>query len=184
MPCRCRRLCAARRVDEHERRVAALHDRVDRVARRPGISETDDVRPSSLLTRLDLPTFGRPRIATRIASSGSSGRAPVPCALRIDDLVQEVAGAAPVHGDRDRKFARPSGGRARASPPAMSICRDHEHRLLRLAGATRCSPPRLPAPSRSARRRTRLAPPTPSAPVGDRARGSAPGRRLPLCRCR
>ncbi len=41
----------------------------------PGISLTiSRSRPRSALTRLDLPTFGRPRIATRIASSGSEGR--------------------------------------------------------------------------------------------------------------
>ena len=41
----------------------------------PGISLTiSRSRPRSALTRLDLPTFGRPRIATRIASSDSEGR--------------------------------------------------------------------------------------------------------------
>jgi GTPase SAR1 family protein len=39
-------------------------------------------RPRSLFTRLDLPTFGRPRIATRIASSGSSARPLLSCASR------------------------------------------------------------------------------------------------------
>ncbi len=41
----------------------------------PGISLTSTrSRPRSALTRLDLPTFGRPRIATRMASSGTVGR--------------------------------------------------------------------------------------------------------------
>ena len=41
----------------------------------PGISLTiSRSRPRSALTRLDLPTFGRPRIATRIASSDREGR--------------------------------------------------------------------------------------------------------------
>ena len=39
-------------------------------------------RPSSLFTRLDLPTFGRPRMATRIASSGNSVRTRPPCTTR------------------------------------------------------------------------------------------------------
>src|SRR3954465_9137874 len=88
----------------------------------PGISDTiTRSRPSSLFTRLDLPTFGRPRIATRIASSGSSGPPGRPCPPRqsgvsssrppgppvhlqvVEDLVQQVAGAMTVEpGDRDR----------------------------------------------------------------------------------
>ena len=68
-----------RRVDEDERAVPSLDDRVDRVARGAGTSETiTRSSPTSVLRRLDFPTFGRPRIATRIASSEISGRFEAP----------------------------------------------------------------------------------------------------------
>ena len=104
----------------------------------PGISETMTRSwPSSLLTRLDLPTFGRPRIATRIASSGSSARARAAVRLEVvDDLVEQVAGAVAVQaGDRDR-VAEPEPvqlERERLLARVVDLVRDHEHRLLRLA---------------------------------------------------
>ena len=57
-------------VDEQERAAVVLEHRVDRVARRARHLESTIVRssPTSLLKSDDLPTFGRPRIATRIAS--------------------------------------------------------------------------------------------------------------------
>ena len=49
-----------------------------------------------------MPTFGRPRIATRIASSADLGRAAWP-GKQLEDRVEEVAGAVAVQGrERDR----------------------------------------------------------------------------------
>ena len=62
----------------------------------PGVSETiTRSSPRSAFTRLDLPTLGRPRIATRIASSPTSGRRVRP-GSRVEDLVEEVAGSVAV----------------------------------------------------------------------------------------
>ena len=89
-------------VDEHERPVAAAqHVSIEsRVV--PGMSETiTRSSPSSAFSRLDLPTFGRPRIATRIASSPTSDAAPA--GQPRDDRVEQVAGAVAVQaGERDR----------------------------------------------------------------------------------
>src|SRR5581483_7179559 len=60
----------------------------------PGMSETITRSwPSRALSRPDLPTFGRPRMATPIASA--------PAGEARDDLVQQVARPVTVHG-RDR----------------------------------------------------------------------------------
>ena len=72
----------------------------------PGISETiTRSRPTSLFRSDDLPTFGRPRIATRIAS--------VPIATSLvpgqarDDLVEQVAGAVAVEPRQRPRLAEP-----------------------------------------------------------------------------
>ena len=68
----------------------------------PGTSATI-VRssPTSLLKSDDLPTFGRPRIATRIASSGRGPRGLDRQA--VEDLVEQVAGVRAVQArDRER----------------------------------------------------------------------------------
>ena len=84
-----------------------------------------------------MPTFGRPRIATRIASSGSSGRAVRAVRLEVvDDLVEQVAGAVAVQaGDRNRVAeAEPVQlERERLLLRVVDLVREHEHRLLRLA---------------------------------------------------
>ena len=99
MPCRCRRLRRRPAVSiEDEGAVAALEHGVDRVAGRAGdlARRSARSRPRSALTRLDLPTFGRPRIATRIASSGSDGRpAGASRSSSSTIAVEQVAGAVP-----------------------------------------------------------------------------------------
>ena len=87
------------RVDEDERACRRARRRVSIASRVvPGTSETiTRSSPRSAFRRLDLPTFGRPRIATRIASSptavgplpGSratiaSSRSPVPWPCRAE----------------------------------------------------------------------------------------------------
>ncbi len=104
----------------------------------PGISETiTRSRPSSELRRLDLPTFGRPRIATRIASSGSSGRPCAPCSSSDSRIiVEEVAGAVAVQaGERNRVAeAEPvQVERERVLARVVDLVREHEHRPVRLA---------------------------------------------------
>ena len=62
----------------------------------PGTSETI-VRsaPISLLKSDDLPTFGRPRIATRIASSPTTGRGIARVLDRVEELYAKHAGRIP-----------------------------------------------------------------------------------------
>ena len=106
----------------------------------PGTSETI-VRsaPISALKSDDLPTFGRPRIATRIASSPTARPRPRRIVLEPrDDLVEQVAGAvcraSPRAGSGRR--GRAGGTRARA-PPAT--------------GRRSCSRARAPACARARR---------------------------------
>ena len=68
----------------------------------PGTSETiTRSSPRIAFSRLDLPTFGRPRIATRIASSPTCA-GPEP-GQSGDDRVEQVARAVAVQrGERDR----------------------------------------------------------------------------------
>ena len=86
----------------------------------PGISLTiSRSRPRSALTRLDLPTFGRPRIATRIASSGSEGRpAGASRSSSATIAVEQVAAARARAGPRSGsgRRARAGAARARAAP--------------------------------------------------------------------
>ena len=104
----------------------------------PGISLTiRRSRPSSALTRLDFPTFGRPRIATRIASSDSDGTAGGSDALELgNDVVEQVAATGSVQpGDRDR-VAQPEPvqlERERLLGRIVDLVREHDHRLPRLA---------------------------------------------------
>ena len=114
---------------------------VDRVAGR-----TRDVRhdhallPRIAFSRLDLPTFGRPRIATRIASSPS--RRPGAGQAR-DDRVEQVAGVVAVdRGDRDR-IAQPEPVElgARTSRRGSSILFARRNTGLRAAAGSR-RPPR------------------------------------------
>ena len=109
-------------VDEHEGPVAALgapcrSRRASCPARR---RRSRAPRRASALSRLDLPTFGRPRIATRIASCAdlASGR----CPGAAHDRVEQVAGAVAVHAPRagPGRRARAGGTRARARPAAGS----------------------------------------------------------------
>src|SRR5207247_2191543 len=90
MPCRWRRL---RRRPAVSTRTNVLSPRWSTVSIEsrvvPGISETITRSwPSSLFTRLDLPTFGRPRIATRLVSSlarvGGGRDGDVVAALDVD----------------------------------------------------------------------------------------------------
>ena len=101
----------------------------------PGCSETiTRSSPSRALRRLDLPTFGRPRIATRIASSPGLGRS-APGQAR-DDRVEQVARAVAVDGrDRDRVAeAEPVElERLRLAPRLVDLVRDQEDRLARVA---------------------------------------------------
>ena len=99
----------------------------------PGTSETI-VRsaPISALKSDDLPTFGRPRIATRIASSPTRRPRLAAVLEPRDDLVEQVAGAVAVHArERDRV----------AEPEPVELERE---RLLR-AGRRSCSRARAPA---------------------------------------
>ncbi len=103
----------------------------------PGTSETiTRSRPSSAFRSDDLPTFGRPRIATRIASSGSSGRTPPSLLEAIDEIVEQVAGAVAVHrGERDRVAeAEPVElERVRLLRGVVDLVRQDEHGLVREA---------------------------------------------------
>ena len=131
-------------VDEHERRGRRAASTVSIASRVvPGTSETiTRSSPSSAFRRLDLPTFGRPRIATRIASSPTSCR-PLPGSI-VDDRVEQVAGAVAVQG-RERasgRRGRAGGTRARARPaPGRRSCSR--------AGAPACAPRRRIAASSS-----------------------------------
>ena len=81
-----------------------------------------------------MPTFGRPRIATLIASSptGRSARARQPA----DDLVEEVARAVPVER-RDRNRVAEAEAveleRLEVAARVVELVREHEHRPPRQA---------------------------------------------------
>ena len=111
----------------------------------PGRSETiTRSSPSSAFRSDDLPTFGRPRIATRIASSPSRRASPLP-GSRVDDLVEQVAGAVPVHARRAGSGRRARAGATRARAVLrriVDLVREHEHRLVRLRAGSARSPRR------------------------------------------
>ena len=125
--------CAAARRCRRGRRCARRAARTVSIASRvvPGTSETiTRSSPSSAFRRLDLPTFGRPRIATRIASSPTSC-GPLPGSMR-DDRVEQVARAVAVQRrERDRVAeAEPVElERARVLPRVVDLVREQEHRL-------------------------------------------------------
>ena len=154
----------AGRVDQPEPRVAAAN----------GVSTASRVVPGGVGRRSpaagpriafssdDLPTLGRPRMATRISSSADPPAAPRRsiCVEPLDDRVQQVAGR------RGRGAPRPSSGRpapasaARARRPRCSgvvhLVGDHQHR----PAATGAGSGRSPRPRRPGRRRRR----SPAAP--------------------
>ena len=114
-------------VDEHERRpprwsTVSIASRVV-----PGTSETITRSwPTSAFRSDDLPTFGRPRMATRIASSPTGAR-PSP-GSRVDDLVEQVAGAVTVQRRQRQRVAQAEpvelerlGSRARV----VELVREH-----------------------------------------------------------
>ena len=104
-------------VDQQERAAVVLeHACRSRRASCPGTSETI-VRsaPSSALKSDDLPTFGRPRIATRIASSPTSRAAGRLALEQLDDLVEQVAGAVPCSAESGNGSPRPSRWNSSAS---------------------------------------------------------------------
>ena len=91
-------------------------------------------RPTSAFRSDDLPTFGRPRIATLIASS-PTGRSPCP-GRRLDDLVQEVAGAVAVErrdGDRVAEAETVELERLEVAARVVELVREHENRPPRHA---------------------------------------------------
>ena len=102
----------------------------------PGTSETiTRSRPTSRLRSDDLPTFGRPRIATRIAS--------VPIATSLvpgqarDDLVEQVAGAVTVQARERPRVAEPEpveDGRVGVAARVVDLVREHDHRPLGARG--------------------------------------------------
>ena len=156
----------------------------------PGTSETI-VRsaPISALKSDDLPTFGRPRIATRIASSPTAVRASPLVLEPLDDLVEQVAGAVAVHARERERVAEAEPvelERERLLRRVVDLVREHEHRLVRgaedlgeLLVAGRDPGARVDDEEHEvglADRRPRL--------VGDRARDGVAARRCRRRRCR
>ena len=81
-----------------------------------------------------MPTFGRPRIATRIASS-PTGRSPPPGSRR-DDLVEQVAGAVAVQRRERDRIAEPEPvelERLGVAARVVELVRDDEHGAPRRA---------------------------------------------------
>ena len=103
----------------------------------PGTSETI-VRsaPIKALKSDDLPTFGRPRIATRIASSPGERRAGAVLFELGDDEVEQVAGAVAVQAGERKRLAESEPvelERERLLRGIVDLVRDHDHRLVRQA---------------------------------------------------
>jgi len=101
------------RIDEADRAVRCLDDRVDGVPVVPGMSwTTERSSPSSLLKSVDLPTLGRPMMATAASRPSRPGRRRCRLLLllgrerwrqELDHGVQQVAGAPAVQrADRER----------------------------------------------------------------------------------
>src|SRR5213078_4488570 len=92
----------------------------------PGWSETiTRSSPSSAFSRLDLPTFGRPRIATRIAASVTAGRPRPGSRATIESSRSPVpwpwaAEPEPVKLERERVLIG-----------VVDLVRDEHHRLVR-----------------------------------------------------
>ena len=79
-----------------------------------------------------MPTFGRPRIATRIASSPTDGTCLADVLEPGDHLVEQVAGAVAVHsGERDRVAEAEAVQleRERLLRRVVDLVREHEHGL-------------------------------------------------------
>ena len=169
--------------------------RVDRVAGRARHRRrrSPAAGPGSRSASDDLPTFGRPRIATAdlVVSASLLPCSPSPssCVEPLDDRVQQVAGAAAVQRrDRDRvaqaervqlERRRPRGRRRRpcSRPPAPAAA----------SGAGSGRSPRRRRPARRGRR-SRAAPGRPPRPPAGPARRPAPAwasrRRRRRRRCR
>ena len=110
----------------------------------PGTSETIVRSPPTIAFRSDdLPTFGRPRIATRIASSPTS-RAPAARQQR-DDLVEQVAGAVPVRARERDRLAEAEAvelERERVLRRVVDLVREQQHRLAASGAGCRRAPRR------------------------------------------
>ena len=90
--------------------------------------------PIRALKSDDLPTFGLPRIATRIASPETAGRDSPTSSSRSDDLVEQIAGARAVHTRDRQRVAEPEPvelERERFLRRVVDLVREHEHRLVR-----------------------------------------------------
>ena len=96
-----------------------------------------------------MPTFGRPRIATRIASSPACA-SPSP-GQQLDDPVEQVARAVAVERRERKRVAQPElvelDG-VEVAARVVDLVREHEHRLLRArsVSASSSSPGRDPVP--------------------------------------
>ena len=99
----------------------------------PGTSETmTRSAPTRALSSDDLPTLGRPRIATRIASSPTCDRALA--GEQVDDAVEQVAGAVAVQGGERERVAEAELvelDRLEVLARVVDLVREHDHRLLR-----------------------------------------------------
>ena len=113
----------------------ALEHGVDRVARRARhLGHDDALRPSRAFRSDDLPTFGRPRIATLIASS-PTGRSLRPGSRRTISSSRSPV-PWPWSAESGIGSPRPSRWNSSASsvpPRVVELVREHEHRLSRRA---------------------------------------------------
>ena len=136
MPWRCLRFRRRPAVSTRTNVVSSRRSTVSIESRVvPGTSETiTRSRPTSAFRSDDLPTFGRPRIATLIASS-PTGRSAAPGEPR-DDLVEQVARAVAMERrDRDRiAEAEPVELESlEVAARVVELVREHEHRPPRRA---------------------------------------------------
>ena len=127
--------CAAarpcRRARTSSRRASSTVSIVSRVV--PGTSETiTRSSPRSAFRSDDLPTFGRPRIATRIASSPTI--ALVPAGQPRDDVVEQVARPVAVERGERHRVAEPEAvelERLEVAARVVDLVREHDHGLRR-----------------------------------------------------
>ena len=132
--CACAGCPRCRRARTSARRASSTVSIESRVV--PGCSETiTRSSPSSALSRLDLPTFGRPRIATRIASSpASAGPAARAGARRSRRAGRRCRGrGAPRDRDRVAEAEAVELERLRLAAGLVDLVRDQEDRLVRAA---------------------------------------------------
>ena len=115
-----------------------LEHRVNRVPRRPGMSLTID-RSSrrSRFSSEDLPTFGRPTMATAVSGSGALISAvAADRRKRCDDLVKQVADAFAVFGghlDDGLESEAVELERTAARALVIGLVDRHHHRGMRRA---------------------------------------------------